>query len=141
MCDSLIFNVIKKDTHVFVYDFCCCFAELMILGFISLFLTITQNGITKICVRESWTLHMLPCSPDEKEKKESKPSSTSHFQTFFSSNDVFTAARHLLADDGDDHPSTHEKLGYCAAKVLNMVLYFYKISIIMKILHKRFCFK
>ncbi|CAL5195395.1 unnamed protein product [Lathyrus oleraceus] len=90
--------------------------ELMILGFISLFLTITQNGITKICVRESWTLHMLPCSPDEKEKKESKPSSTSHFQRFFSSNDVFTAARHLLADDGDDHPSTHEKLGYCAAK-------------------------
>lgn len=87
-----------------------------------MFLTITQNRITKICVPESWTLHMLPCSLDKKEKEESKLSSTSHFQRFFSSNHVFSAARRLLADEGDDHPSTSEKLGYCAAKVLKIVL-------------------
>ncbi|KHN19980.1 MLO-like protein 1 [Glycine soja] len=38
--------------------------ELMLLGFISLLLTVTQNGITKICVRPSLTRHMLPCNLD-----------------------------------------------------------------------------
>ncbi|XP_004510198.1 MLO-like protein 1 [Cicer arietinum] len=85
--------------------------ELMLLGFISLFLTVTQNRITKICVPENWTHHMLPCSLDEKDEESKK--STSHFQTFFSSNDVFGTTRRLL---GDDHPSTEETLGYCAAK-------------------------
>jgi len=90
----------------------------MILGFISLFLTVTQNGITKICAPEEWVLHMLPC---RLVKNESKLSSKSHFQTFFSSKDVFGTARRLLGDDHDhDHSSKGEEIGYCAAKVLKL---------------------
>jgi mlo protein len=91
----------------------------MLLGFISLLLTVTQNAITKICVPQSWTHHMLPCSFEEKEHEESKLSSTKHFQTFFSSNDVFDTARRLLGET-NDHPSTEENHGYCASKVLKL---------------------
>jgi mlo protein len=90
----------------------------MLLGFISLLLTVTQNAITKICVPQSWTHHMLPCSFEEKEHEESKLLSTKHFQTFFSS-DVFGTARRLLAET-NDHPSTEENHGYCASKVLKL---------------------
>jgi mlo protein len=115
----------------------------MILGFISLFLTVTQNGITKICAPREWTIHMLPCSlKEDDEFKETKLSSKSHFQTFFSSKDVFGTARRLLGDD-HDHSSKGEEIGYCDAKVLKLhatVLYIlfkvlnYDCSLIMFIL-------
>ncbi|KAK4268076.1 hypothetical protein QN277_024781 [Acacia crassicarpa] len=63
--------------------------ELMLMGFISLLLTVTQNGITKICIHPSWNRHMLPC------KKESE-TATSHVQ------------RHLLA--------AKSGAGYCTSK-------------------------
>ncbi|KAI9111252.1 hypothetical protein K1719_017863 [Acacia pycnantha] len=63
--------------------------ELMLMGFISLLLTVTQNGITKICIHPSWNRHMLPC------KKQSE-TATSHFQ------------RHLLA--------AKSGAGYCTSK-------------------------
>ncbi|XP_020208319.1 MLO-like protein 1 [Cajanus cajan] len=93
--------------------------ELMLLGFISLLLTVTQNGIVKICVPVSWTHHMLPCSFDLKEKEESTKT-TSHFQTFFSSSNISGIARRLLEEsksESENHePSTVTKLGHCAAK-------------------------
>ncbi|XP_054781045.1 MLO-like protein 1 isoform X2 [Prosopis cineraria] len=71
--------------------------ELMLLGFISLLLTVTQNGITKICVPAGLTRHMLPCNPDRGEGEESKIS-TSHFQSFFSFPGISGTARRLLAE-------------------------------------------
>lgn len=35
--------------------------ELMLLGFISLLLTVTQGPITKICIPDDAASHMLPC--------------------------------------------------------------------------------
>jgi mlo protein len=97
----------------------------MLLGFISLFLTITQNGITKICVPDEWTYHMLPCSLEEIEEEEMKKNS--HFQTFFSSDHVSGTARRLLGGGGgggsdDPFGFTDEKVGYCTAKVLKLCL-------------------
>lgn len=91
------------------------FAELMLLGFISLLLTVTQNGIIKICVPESWTHHMLPCSLEDKEESEGSKTPTEHFQTFFSFSGVSGTARRLL--DENQH-ATEAKPGYCAAKVI-----------------------
>jgi len=116
-----MFGFMSFDDFYFYFYY----AELMILGFISLFLTVTQNGITKICAPVEWVLHMLPCSLGKEDDEESKLSSKTHFQTFFSSKDVFGTARRLLGDD-DDHSSKGEEIGYCAAKVLKshvMVLY------------------
>jgi len=37
------------------------FAELMLLGFISLLLTVLQGTIQRTCIPPSWTDYMLPC--------------------------------------------------------------------------------
>lgn len=51
--------------------------ELMLLGFISLLLTVFQNVISKICVPEDLTRHMLPCKLHEAiEEGESTASTT-----------------------------------------------------------------
>uniref|UniRef100_A0ACD5WIL3 Uncharacterized protein n=1 Tax=Avena sativa TaxID=4498 RepID=A0ACD5WIL3_AVESA len=39
--------------------------ELMLLGFISLLLTVSQGVIQKTCIPPSWTNHMLPCKRAE----------------------------------------------------------------------------
>ncbi|KAK1398043.1 hypothetical protein POM88_007906 [Heracleum sosnowskyi] len=73
--------------------------ELMLLGFISLLLTVFQGIIVKICVPESLTEHLLPCplsgKPSEEKASHSEPETTSHF-------------RRLLEESA--------KEGYCAAK-------------------------
>ncbi|XP_076943900.1 MLO-like protein 1 [Bidens hawaiensis] len=69
--------------------------ELMLLGFISLLLTVFQGKIVKFCVKESLMKHLLPCSLSDKETATKyKLEATSHI-------------RHLLAK---------EALGYCAQK-------------------------
>lgn len=76
------------------------FAELMLLGFISLLLTVFQGTIVKICVSKSITEHLLPCplsgKPGEEKASHSEPETTSHL-------------RRLLEESA--------KEGYCAAKV------------------------
>ncbi|KAL9380220.1 hypothetical protein Peur_025877 [Populus x canadensis] len=52
--------------------------ELMLLGFISLLLTVFQGRINTICISKDWSKKMLPC------KDETKETTTAHFQTFFS---------------------------------------------------------
>ncbi|KAL5060117.1 hypothetical protein RYX36_031721 [Vicia faba] len=93
--------------------------ELMLLGFISIFLAQAQNVIVEICVPEKMMHHMLPCKLEEREYEQSvvksKPKPIVHFQTFFSSNDVFGTTRRLLSDNGN-HPSQEGQHGYCAAK-------------------------
>ena len=79
--------------------------ELMLLGFISLLLTVTQNGITKICVRPSLTLHMLPCNLHD-----APANHESHFQTFFPG-----TARRLLSGEHST-PESASKIGYCSRK-------------------------
>lgn len=73
--------------------------ELMLLGFISLLLTVLQNVISKICIPPGIIRHMLPCSYGEK-KNQTTPSSaettTSHYQTNFSF--VSGTARRLLSE-------------------------------------------
>ncbi|KAK7352002.1 hypothetical protein VNO80_17416 [Phaseolus coccineus] len=86
--------------------------ELMLLGFISLLLTVTQNGITKICVPPGFTRHMLPCSLDL------APNLESHFQTFYFPG----TPRRLLAATAEEHAPPHSQAetgtetGFCARK-------------------------
>ncbi|KAI3667856.1 hypothetical protein L6452_42926 [Arctium lappa] len=72
--------------------------ELMLLGFISLLLTVFQSSIVKICVKQSLTEHLLPCSlSDKKEALKPKAEGTTHL-------------RHLLAEEAT------AAAGYCALK-------------------------
>ncbi|XP_042400595.1 MLO-like protein 1 [Zingiber officinale] len=74
--------------------------ELMLLGFISLLLTVLQGAIQKICIPEEWNHRMLPCEMEDS----SDSHGTSHFQTVFSAGD-FGGRRRLLSGDesGSDH--------------------------------------
>ncbi|XP_028121550.1 MLO-like protein 1 isoform X1 [Camellia sinensis] len=77
-------------------------AELMVLGFISLLLTVFQGSIIKICVNQSVTHHLLPCKLSSQ--------SSSH-QGDSSSNTTETTSHHrrLLAEQ-------LRGANYCAAK-------------------------
>ncbi|XP_031404651.1 MLO-like protein 1 [Punica granatum] len=71
--------------------------ELMLLGFISLLLTVFQNVISKFCVSKDFMHHMLPCSPQEKPET---TTNTSHFQSSFSVSSWTPGSyRRLLAEN------------------------------------------
>ncbi|PWA98569.1 seven transmembrane MLO family protein [Artemisia annua] len=60
--------------------------ELMLLGFISLLLTVSQRMISKMCIPTHLANYMLPCK-----RKETTTSTTEHFN--------FNFRRHLLSED------------------------------------------
>ncbi|XP_028751257.1 MLO-like protein 1 [Neltuma alba] len=111
--------------------------ELMLLGFISLLLTVTQNGITKICVPSGFTHHMLPCDSNEGEGEKSK-TPTSHFQSFFSSPDISGTVRRLLAEGSSS--ST-----YCARKhkvpllSLEAIHHLHIFIFVLAVVHVTYC--
>ncbi|KAL4631743.1 hypothetical protein ACB092_04G001000 [Castanea dentata] len=74
--------------------------ELMLLGFISLLLAVFQSRIEKLCISENLAKEWLPC----KLKDASSASTTTHFQTLFTS---FIPGR-LLAE------ATTTSTDYCA---------------------------
>ncbi|KAH1082999.1 hypothetical protein J1N35_022760, partial [Gossypium stocksii] len=88
--------------------------ELMLLGFISLLLTVFQSAISKICMSKKLVKDMLPCKIEEEEDDDDNDygyATTSHFQTYF----AFTMSRgtrHLLAKAS----SNSSVIGYCGAK-------------------------
>uniref|UniRef100_A0ACD5THI4 Uncharacterized protein n=2 Tax=Avena sativa TaxID=4498 RepID=A0ACD5THI4_AVESA len=67
--------------------------ELMLLGFISLLLTVFQGKIQETCIRRSWTLHMLPC---EREEEGPAAPTTEHFGT--TSQIIGRIGRRLLSE-------------------------------------------
>ncbi|KAF3641959.1 putative EPIDERMAL PATTERNING FACTOR-like protein 2-like [Capsicum annuum] len=75
-------------------------AELMLLGFISLLLTVSQDRILKICISKHLTNHWLPCKKDNDAKE------TVHFLTNFFS--LVLGGRCLLVGSANS--------GYCGAK-------------------------
>ncbi|XWS21892.1 hypothetical protein CRYUN_Cryun30bG0094800 [Craigia yunnanensis] len=77
--------------------------ELMLLGFISLLLTVFQDRIAKICISKDLANQWLPCQ----ENKEL--TTTAHFQTLFSSFLPNGSGRRLLAEASDP-------AAYCTAK-------------------------
>ncbi|XP_041000108.1 MLO-like protein 1 isoform X2 [Juglans microcarpa x Juglans regia] len=86
--------------------------ELMILGFISLLLTVFQNTISKICVPEDLTRHMLPCKLEEGGQEESiTNATTAHFGSFFVST-ISGKARRLLSEE-----VSSSKTSYCSRKI------------------------
>lgn len=78
--------------------------ELMLLGFISLMMTVFQGRIVKICVSPGVMNNLLPCSLSARPSSGVEGSNTSH-----SAPEVSGAHRRLLAEEAAGG-------GYCAAK-------------------------
>ncbi|WRX30782.1 Mlo-related protein - like 10 [Theobroma cacao] len=77
-------------------------AELMLLGFISLLLTVFQDRIAKICIPKDLANQWLPC-------QEKKEQTVKHIQTLFFSFLPHATGRHLLAEASGT-------ASYCTAK-------------------------
>lgn len=50
----------------------------MLLGFISLLLTVLQNALVKICVTRDFSRHLLPCSRTDYEEAAHAPTTEEH---------------------------------------------------------------
>lgn len=88
-------------------------AELMLLGFISLLMTVFQERIARICIAKDLANQWLPC---QENKESTTTTTTEHFQTLFSSFLPNGSGRHLLAEAASN-PSS-----YCTAKVISLQL-------------------
>ncbi|XP_035548546.1 MLO-like protein 1 isoform X3 [Juglans regia] len=100
----LFLQYLKKNNQMLLFEALQKIKEeLMLLGFISLLLTVFQDRIAKICISEVLANKWLPCKKekDNDAGDSSSSSSTAHFQTFFKyPSFVLPAgtARHLLAE-------------------------------------------
>lgn len=112
--------------------------ELMLLGFISLLLTVSQNSIAKTCVPENVVNDLLPCRLSEKQKEEGLGSNSTttpkHYQSFFPG-----TVRRLLAE------ASEANLGYCAKKgkvpllSLEAIHHLHIFIFVLAIVHVTFC--
>ncbi|XP_074582680.1 MLO-like protein 1 [Curcuma longa] len=68
--------------------------ELMLLGFISLLLTVFQHAIQNLCIPKSWALHMLPC---KRRKGHHRPGEGHHHVEL--STEFLHAGRRFLAEE------------------------------------------
>ncbi|KAK9124307.1 hypothetical protein Sjap_013909 [Stephania japonica] len=93
-------------------------AELMLLGFISLLLTVGQGQISKICIPKSVGDTWHPCSRKEEERKYGQESndhisdieSSDHARRLLSSPDAAASLRRILAGGGTDECSAKGKV-------------------------------
>ncbi|KAI5670041.1 hypothetical protein M9H77_19894 [Catharanthus roseus] len=99
--------LMKKDQKPLYQALLKIKEELMLLGFISLLLTVSQDKINKICIPKHLSNHWLPCKKDQT----NDPKSNSHLQLLFSSFNhlIPGGGRRLLAADASAQ-------GYCENK-------------------------
>ncbi|XP_021282490.1 MLO-like protein 1 [Herrania umbratica] len=107
-------NVLKKKQQKPLFEALLKVKEeLMLLGFISLLLTVFQSAISKICISKEAVTSMLPCKIEgnkETAEHSNSTATTSHFQKYF----AFTLSggtRRLLAET-----SSASQMGYCGEK-------------------------
>ncbi|KAG9445567.1 hypothetical protein H6P81_011695 [Aristolochia fimbriata] len=104
--------------------------ELMLLGFISLLLTVFQGPITRICVPVDLTKHLFPC----KKPTQNTDGETVHFQTLIHS--VFSSGRHLLAETSSESHCAVGKVPVISSEALHQLHIF---IFVLAITHVVFC--
>ncbi|CAA6660258.1 unnamed protein product [Spirodela intermedia] len=105
--------------------------ELMLLGFISLLLTVSQNYIQKICIPGSFTRHMLPCK-----KKDLHSVSPSHYQVNLFSGILGSGRRLLAGGGGSDHCAKKGKVPLLSLDALHKLHIF---IFVLAVTHVVFC--
>ncbi|KAL8129253.1 hypothetical protein V2J09_018408 [Rumex salicifolius] len=108
--------------------------ELMLLGFISLLLTVSQGFISRICVPEHLVLHMLPCSLSDRKAPPSS-SSEEHSET----KHISGRLRRLLSEHGASQSSycaTKDKVPFLSVEALHHLHIF---IFVLAIVHVSFC--
>ncbi|KAK9162685.1 hypothetical protein Syun_003587 [Stephania yunnanensis] len=109
--------------------------ELMLLGFISLLLTVFQGRIAKICISEGWTNHLLPCKI-EKRKGGRGGAASEHLQVGFFRSLVYGTGRRLLAESDPDYCPKKGKVPLMSLEALHHLHIF---IFVLAIVHVTFC--
>ncbi|BAC00653.1 putative seven transmembrane protein [Oryza sativa (japonica cultivar-group)] len=93
--------------------------ELMLLGFISLLLTVSQGILQKTCVPPKWTNYLLPCRKMEDQSKQRGPSEAH----FVAAGVLGHLGRRLLADGGTgaDHCQNKGKVPLLSLEALHQL--------------------
>ncbi|CAI0376880.1 unnamed protein product [Linum tenue] len=105
--------------------------ELMLLGFISLLLTVSQGAIRHICIPPSLASTMLPCKRQKKGE-----AGGGHNQLFLGFGDL-SPRRHLLASsEGPDHCSKTGKVPMVSLEALHQLHIF---IFVLAVVHVIFC--
>ncbi|XP_058184203.1 MLO-like protein 1 [Rhododendron vialii] len=104
--------------------------ELMLLGFISLLLTVFQDRINEICMAKHLADEWLPCKKKE-EAQSSESSTAAHFQ-------ITAAHRHLLAEasGGADFCTQNGKVPLLSTTALHHLHIF---IFVLAVVHVAFC--
>ncbi|XP_077227240.1 MLO-like protein 1 [Tasmannia lanceolata] len=104
--------------------------ELMLLGFISLLLTVFQGAISRMCIPESWTLHMLPCK-----KENQNVETTQHLKSFFFSG-ILGSGRRLLSEGSSVVRCSKGNAPFLSLEALHQLHIF---IFVLAIVHVIFC--
>lgn len=96
--------------------------ELMLLGFISLLLTVSQTVISKICVAHSVVEHLLPCKMKTEEEEATPTSNFAHFRR--------------LAEESSDYCAKRSKVPLLSLEALHHLHIF---IFVLAIVHVTFC--
>ncbi|KAI3866841.1 hypothetical protein MKX03_006731 [Papaver bracteatum] len=107
--------------------------ELMLLGFISLLLTVSQGPISEICIPKSFSNHMLPCK-----KEEPAPNLLRHYNEAVYPSTMWNGRR-LLATGGGaaaEHCSKHDKVPLLSLEALHQLHIF---IFVLAVVHVLFC--
>ncbi|TXG53521.1 hypothetical protein EZV62_018777 [Acer yangbiense] len=98
--------------------------ELMLLGFISLLLTVFQDAISHICIPSYLATHMLPCNKE----------TVSHTNDFVRAKNI---RRQLLSSDsGSEHCSKAGKVPFLSLEAMNQLHIF---IFVLAVVHVIFC--
>ncbi|KAK8937358.1 MLO-like protein 13 [Platanthera zijinensis] len=103
--------------------------ELMLLGFISLFLTVSQSFISDICIPERSSFHMLPCN-----KERSTPVEVIHHRV--SSGITWKRQRLLSGDSVSDHCASQGKVQLLSLEALHQL---HILIFVLAVVHVVFC--
>ncbi|KAK8623948.1 hypothetical protein V6N13_065308 [Hibiscus sabdariffa] len=103
--------------------------ELMLLGFISLLLTVFQQSIAKICISKDLAEQWLPC-------EEKNVVSEEHFQTLFSSFIPGGTGHRLLAEASDPYCTAKGKVPLLSITALHHLHIF---IFVLAVVHVSFC--
>ncbi|CAI0433314.1 unnamed protein product [Linum tenue] len=123
--------------------------ELMLMGFISLLLTVSQNLVVRFCVKEDLLTTMLPCPLDLEQQGGRLPphhgetAEHSKMEAFPTKAMVRGLARRLLAEAAESESVS--KTGYCARKgkvpmlSLEAIHHLHIFIFVLAIVHVTFC--
>ncbi|XP_015867941.3 MLO-like protein 1 [Ziziphus jujuba] len=109
--------------------------ELMLLGFISLLLTVFQNPIAKICITKEEASKWLPCKKDD----EADTKTSAHFQSFFTYSLIPGTSPRLLAESSGSSSTSSCIEGKVPLLSTTALHHLHIFIFVLAVVHVTFC--